>query len=85
MPLTFASRFAGSQRWADPLAARLQPLIRRAVSPPPIRNFLDGVWLGAPLHPALTDVPVGAWTTALLLDGGSVFSPSARSPLCLRP
>jgi hypothetical protein len=74
MPLTFASRFAVSQRWADPLAIRIQPLIRRAVSAPPIRNFLDGVWLGAPLHLALTDVPVGAWTTALLLDGGSVLS-----------
>lgn len=74
MPLTFASRFAASQRWADPLAERLQPLIKRAVSAPPVSNFLDGVWLGAPLHPALTDVPVGAWTTALLLDGGSVVS-----------
>ena len=74
MPLTFASRFAASQRWADPLAARLQPLIRRAVSAPRVRNFLDGVWLGAPLHPALTDVPVGAWTTALLLDAGSALS-----------
>jgi hypothetical protein len=29
--------------------------------------------LGTPLHPPLTDVPVGAWTTALL-DGGSVLS-----------
>jgi len=76
MPLTFASRFAASQRWADPLAERLQPLVRRAVSPPAVRNFLDGVWLGAPLHPALTDVPVGAWTTALLLDSGSVVSGS---------
>jgi nitrite reductase/ring-hydroxylating ferredoxin subunit len=74
MPLTFVSRFAGSQRWADPLAERLQPLIKRAVSAPPVSNFLDGVWLGAPLHPALTDVPVGAWTTALLLDSGSVLS-----------
>ena len=74
MPLTFASRFAASQRWADPLAERLQPLIKRAVSAPPVSNFLDGVWLGAPLHPALTDVPVGAWTTALLLDGGSMVS-----------
>ena len=55
MPLTFASRFAASQRWADPLAERLQPLIRRAVGAPPVRNFLDGVWLGAPLHPGLTD------------------------------
>ena len=74
MPLTFAGRLAASQRWADPLAARLQPLIKRAVSPPPIRNFLDGVWVGAPLHPPLTDVPIGAWTTALLLDGGSVLT-----------
>jgi nitrite reductase/ring-hydroxylating ferredoxin subunit/uncharacterized membrane protein len=74
MPLTFASRFAASQRWADPLAKRLQPLISRAVSPPAVHNFLDGVWLGAPLHPALTDVPVGAWTTALLLDGASVVT-----------
>src|SRR5919206_3200339 len=35
----------------------------------PVRNALDGTWLGAPLHPALTDVPIGATTTALLLDG----------------
>jgi len=61
-------------RWADPLAERLQPLIKRAVSAPPVRNFLDGVWLGAPLHPGLTDVAVGAWTTALLLDSGSVLT-----------
>jgi len=74
MRLTFASRFAASQRWADPLAERLQPLIKRAVSAPPVHNVLDGVWLGAPLHPPLTDVPVGAWTTALLLDTGSALS-----------
>jgi nitrite reductase/ring-hydroxylating ferredoxin subunit len=73
MPVTFASRLAASQRWADPLATWLQPLIKRAVGPPAVRNFLDGVWLGAPLHPALTDVPVGAWTTALLLDGSSAL------------
>ena len=75
MPLTsFIDRFAASQRWADPLAERLQPLIRRAVSPPPLRNLLDGVPLGTPVHPPLTDVPIGAWTTALLLDGGALLS-----------
>ena len=36
--------------------------------PQPVRDVLDGVWLGAPLHPALTDVPLGAWTAAGLLD-----------------
>lgn len=74
MPLTFASRFAASQRWADPLAERLQPLIKRAVKSPPVHNLLDGVWLGTPLHPLLTDVPVGAWTTALLLDTSSAVT-----------
>lgn len=33
-----------------------------------IRNFLNGVWLGHALHPLLTDVPIGAWTTAVALD-----------------
>ncbi len=32
------------------------------------KNFLNGVWLGHALHPVLTDVPVGAWTTAVTLD-----------------
>jgi len=36
--------------------------------PKPIRDLLDGVWFGNPLHPALTDVPIGAWTAAFALD-----------------
>ena len=36
--------------------------------PRPARDALDGVWLGAPLHPALTDVPLGSWTAAAVLD-----------------
>ena len=36
--------------------------------PQPVRNVLDGVWLGTPLHPALTDVPLGAWTMAVIAD-----------------
>jgi len=33
-----------------------------------VKNFLHGTWLGHPLHPVLTDVPIGAWTAALALD-----------------
>jgi nitrite reductase/ring-hydroxylating ferredoxin subunit/uncharacterized membrane protein len=29
---------------------------------------MHGVWLGHPLHPVFTDVPIGAWTTSLVLD-----------------
>ena len=34
----------------------------------PIQNALHGVWLGHAVHPVLTDVPVGAWTVAFVLD-----------------
>ncbi len=33
-----------------------------------VRNFLNGVWLGHPLHAAVTDLPVGAWTTGVFFD-----------------
>lgn len=33
-----------------------------------IGDFLNGVWLGHPVHPMITDVPVGAWTAAAALD-----------------
>jgi len=32
------------------------------------KDFLHGVWLGHSLHPALTDVPIGAWTAGVLFD-----------------
>ncbi len=54
---------------AEPLDAVAQP-VQEAVKgvPQPVRDVLDGVWLGNPLHPALTDVPLGAWSAAFLLD-----------------
>jgi nitrite reductase/ring-hydroxylating ferredoxin subunit/uncharacterized membrane protein len=35
------------------------------------KDALHGVWLGHPLHPVFTDLPLGAWTTALALDSAS--------------
>ena len=34
----------------------------------PIQNFLNGTWLGHPVHAALTDLPVGVMTVAIVLD-----------------
>jgi nitrite reductase/ring-hydroxylating ferredoxin subunit/uncharacterized membrane protein len=70
MSLDLAERFAASQNWLDPLSDRLQPAVRRAVAKTGRHgaDLLDGVWLGTPLHPALTDVPVGASTAAVALD-----------------
>jgi nitrite reductase/ring-hydroxylating ferredoxin subunit len=33
-----------------------------------VKNTLSGTWLGHPLHPALSDLPIGAWVMASLLD-----------------
>src|SRR5262245_19416692 len=35
------------------------------------KNAMHGVWLGHPLHPVFTDVPIGAWTTAVALDASA--------------
>ena len=32
------------------------------------KDALSGAWLGHALHPILTDIPIGAWTSAVLLD-----------------
>lgn len=37
-----------------------------------LRNFLNGTWLGEPLHVVLTDIPIGAWTTAMIFDALSL-------------
>ena len=42
------------------------------------KNALHGVWLGHPLHPVVTDVPLGAWTTALALDAAANGDPGMR-------
>jgi nitrite reductase/ring-hydroxylating ferredoxin subunit/uncharacterized membrane protein len=53
---------------------KLQKLLDKALyggghpSAQKVRNFLNGTWLGEPLHVVLTDVPVGAWTVAMAFD-----------------
>jgi nitrite reductase/ring-hydroxylating ferredoxin subunit/uncharacterized membrane protein len=45
----------------------------------PLKDVLHGVWLGHPLHPVLTDLPIGFWTSAFVLDlvGGRRARPAA--------
>lgn len=51
----------------DGVATKVQELIRR-VLPPGVEEMLQGGPLGHPLHPALVAVPIGAWTSATVLD-----------------
>ncbi len=41
-----------------------------------IKDVLHGTWMGHPLHAAVTDVPVGAWTAAVVMDAVDQLSPS---------
>jgi nitrite reductase/ring-hydroxylating ferredoxin subunit/uncharacterized membrane protein len=34
----------------------------------PLKLFLNGTWIGHPLHPVLKDIPVGAWTFTVIFD-----------------
>lgn len=34
----------------------------------PVQNFLNGTWLGHPVHSVVTDVPVGALTVSIVAD-----------------
>lgn len=82
------------QQWLDPIGDALQTAIQGAYTAggaagPPVKKILSGTWLGHPLHPLLTDVPVGAWTVTALLDaveiatGRSALAPGADASMAL--
>ena len=61
------------QGWLEQIAEPLRMAVHRAYEAGgetgrQLKNAMHGTWLGHPLHPALTDVPLGAWTTALVFD-----------------
>lgn len=62
----------GEQEWLKPAEEGLQKVVHQAFEfkgGRQIKNFLHGTWIGHPLHVILTDVPIGAWTTAIVFDG----------------
>ncbi|MDQ1443794.1 MAG: hypothetical protein QOI20_258 [Acidimicrobiaceae bacterium] len=63
----------------------LQNAVNAAIDPTPVKNALNGTWLGHPLHPLLTDIPIGAWGMAVALDwvGGKRSRPAADRLLAL--
>ena len=56
-------------RWATPFGDFNHRWLGALFGPiRPIKDFLNGTWLGHPVHAALTDVPVGAMTVAIVLE-----------------
>ncbi|RZU72678.1 nitrite reductase/ring-hydroxylating ferredoxin subunit [Micromonospora kangleipakensis] len=52
----------------DRVGDRLQRVVQATLRPQRVRDALHGVWLGHPLHPAMVQVPVGAWISAAVVD-----------------
>lgn len=69
-------RFLDQLTFLEPLSDALQQAIGKLLqdggeSAKQAKDFLNGVWFEHPLHPAMTDIPIGAWTCATLLDMAS--------------
>ena len=59
------------QEWMKPAEEGLQKLVHKAFEfkgGQQAKNFLNGTWMGHPLHVILTDIPIGAWTAAITFD-----------------
>ena len=52
----------------DPVVSAVRRVVRSALRSQRVKDTLHGVWLGHPLHPPLTDLPIGTWLAAGVLD-----------------
>ena len=69
MARLLARLIAAQDGWARPLGDLNHRWLSAAFRPlRPIKDLLNGTWLGHPLHPAVTDVPIGALLVAVVLD-----------------
>jgi nitrite reductase/ring-hydroxylating ferredoxin subunit/uncharacterized membrane protein len=69
-------RIEGLDRIAEPLGTAVKKLVPAGR----LKDLLSGTWLGHQLHPMLTDIPIGSFTSATLLDlvGGKRVQPAAN-------
>lgn len=81
------AELAAEQEWLDDAGRTIRGAIRglfEGESGRTVKDVLNGVWLGHPLHPVLTDLPIGAWTMAEVFDaldstnGGRRYEDAAR-------
>lgn len=92
MPQTALEKFVRRQTWLEPLGDFTQKVVGGAYkmlgpAARPTRNLMQGTWpLRHPLHPALTDIPIGAWTVGVVADYAAHFThaiPEAAGDIAL--
>lgn len=68
----------------DALGAPAGRAVRALIPDGAPKEVLSGAWLGHPLHPIMSDIPIGAWTSSVILDWtGGEDSRSASDRLIL--
>jgi nitrite reductase/ring-hydroxylating ferredoxin subunit len=81
-PAETARRVADAQR-LDPAARALTAAVQSRVGTGARADALHGVWLGQPVHPTLTGLPMGFWTSAAVLDFVPGSERAARALIAL--
>ncbi len=79
LPLDTLAERIEEFRAMDPVAKRIATATGEVLRPGPVKDALSGTWMGHALHPALTDLVVGSWTSAFILDlvGGEAAEDAA--------
>jgi nitrite reductase/ring-hydroxylating ferredoxin subunit/uncharacterized membrane protein len=59
--------------FAERLSDNLQSILQKMLgtyrpSPRRMKSFLNGTWLGHPLHPVVTDIPITSWVLTTIFD-----------------
>jgi len=64
----------------DPVVEAVRPVAAALIGSEGRRQLLHGDWMGHAVHPLMTDLPIGFWTSATVLDlvGDEESRPAAR-------
>lgn len=66
-----------AERVSDALQHIIQVVVGAQRKPPRrLKSLLNGTWLGHPLHPLITDIPVTAWVITAIFDVIWLISPT---------
>src|ERR687886_3012683 len=67
LPSNVADRLAATEQ-LDGVAEPLAKQVRNLLPAGPVKDALSGTWLGHAVHPLLQLLPLGTWTSAVVLD-----------------
>ena len=67
LPAAAAERLEAIEALDAP-AKKIGKTVRNALPGGPVKDALSGTWMGHALHPLLTDIPIGTFTSAFLCD-----------------